>query len=86
MLKVNSKDTRTKPYFTPCSIVSVVNFEQVNIGWVYSIQMNISCKLNLTRMEIFKLHFIIKYEKRNWFFDEYNRIFRLVRKQNFPKN
>ena len=37
-------------------------------------------------MEIFKLHFIIKYEKRNWFFDEYNRVFRLVRKQNFPKN
>ena len=32
MFKVNSKDTRT--YFTPCSSVSIVNFEQVNAGWV----------------------------------------------------
>ena len=30
MVKVN-KDIRT--YFTPCSSVSVVNFEQVNAGW-----------------------------------------------------
>ena len=40
MLKVNSKDTRTTPvalaslYFTRCSSVSIVNFEQVNAGWV----------------------------------------------------
>ena len=44
MLKVNNKDTRTTPiayftyftlwtYFTPCSTVSVVNFEQVNADW-----------------------------------------------------
>ena len=38
--KVNSKDTtRTRRYqcrsgsVTPCSIVSIVNFEQVNAGW-----------------------------------------------------
>ena len=33
---VNNKDTRTTPlaYFTPCSTVSFVNFEQVNAGWV----------------------------------------------------
>ena len=31
MFKVNNKDTRTTPsYFTPCSLVSTVNFEQVN--------------------------------------------------------
>ena len=31
MLKVNTKDTRT--YFAPCSSVSVVNFEQLNVHW-----------------------------------------------------
>ena len=30
MLKVNNKDTRT----SLCSSVSIVNFEQVNVGWV----------------------------------------------------
>ena len=30
MLKVNNKDTRTTLVFTPCSSVSIVNFEQVN--------------------------------------------------------
>ena len=47
MFKVNNKDTRTTPlaafwclscqiwtYFTPCSSVSIVNFEQANAGWV----------------------------------------------------
>ena len=37
MFKVNNKDTRTMPLapcFTPCSSVSIVNFEQVNFGWV----------------------------------------------------
>ena len=34
MFKVNNKDTRTRPYFTPCSNVSIVNFEQVNAGWL----------------------------------------------------
>ena len=46
MFKVNNKDTRTTPltpfwclycqfwtYFTPCSCVSLVNFEQVNAKW-----------------------------------------------------
>ena len=34
--KDNNKDTRTTPlaYFTPCSSVSIVNFMQVNTGWV----------------------------------------------------
>ena len=31
MFKVNNKDTRT--YFTPCSSVSVVNFEHVIADW-----------------------------------------------------
>ena len=40
MLKVNNKDTRTTPmaspwtYFTPCSSVSIVNFEHLIAGWV----------------------------------------------------
>ena len=33
MFKVNNKDTRTTPYFTPCFSVSIVNFEQVDAGW-----------------------------------------------------
>ena len=49
MFKVNDKDTRTTPmpsfwclyrslwiYFTPCSSVSIFNFEQVIVDWVYS--------------------------------------------------
>ena len=31
MFNVNNKDTRT--YFTPCSSVSIVNFEHVIAGW-----------------------------------------------------
>ena len=34
MLKINNKDTRTTPYFTPYAIFSIVNFEQVNAGLV----------------------------------------------------
>ena len=46
IFKVNNKHTRTTPfgsfwflycqlktYFTPCSSVSIVNFDQVNAGW-----------------------------------------------------
>ena len=32
MFKVNNKDTR-RTYFTPCSAVSIVNFEHVNADW-----------------------------------------------------
>ena len=37
MFRVNNKDTRTTSltsYFTQCSDVSTVDFEQVNAGWV----------------------------------------------------
>ena len=44
MFKVNNKDTRMTPgvksllitlnYFTPCFSVFIVNFGQVNAGWV----------------------------------------------------
>ena len=37
MFKVNNNDTRT--YFTPCSSVSIVNFEHVNAGWIRGIEM-----------------------------------------------
>ena len=42
MFKVNNRNTRTrceltkltiKTYFTPCSSVTIVNFEQVNADW-----------------------------------------------------
>ena len=45
MFKVNNKDTKTTPmalfwclcylltYFTPCSSVSIVNFEHVIVSW-----------------------------------------------------
>ena len=34
MFKVNNKDVRATPrVFTPWSSVSIVNFEQVNVGW-----------------------------------------------------
>ena len=39
MFKVNNKDTRTTP-------TSIVNFEQVNAGWVNCI-MNYSDKINI---------------------------------------
>ena len=53
MFKVNNKDTRTMPmasfwylycylwtYFTPCSCVSIVNFEHVIPGWLQIILQN----------------------------------------------
>ena len=43
MFKGNNKDTRT--YFTPCSSVSIVNFEQLNAGCV---------KLNTCVTKIFR--------------------------------
>ena len=40
MFKVNNKDTifivNFKTYFTPCSSVSIVDFEHVLAGWVIS--------------------------------------------------
>ena len=36
MFKVNNKDTIFKTYFTPCSSVSIVDFEHVLAGWVIS--------------------------------------------------
>ena len=42
MIKVNNKDIRTTPtYFFIFSTVSVVNFEQVNAGWVRSSYLQI---------------------------------------------
>ena len=43
MFKVNNRNTRTRcaicskltTYSTTCSTVSIVNFEQVNTGWVF---------------------------------------------------
>ena len=39
MLKVNNRNTRTK-YFTPCSSVSIVNFEHVVAGWCESYKIS----------------------------------------------
>ena len=32
-VKFNNIDTRTRTYFTPCSSVSIADFEQINAGW-----------------------------------------------------
>ena len=42
MFKVNNKNTerlhrQVLTYFTPCSSAFIVNFEQVNAGWVNAI-------------------------------------------------
>ena len=37
MFKINNKDTRTRTYFTPCSGISIVNFEHVIFGWVVAV-------------------------------------------------
>ena len=54
MFKVNNEDTKTTPlalfwclysyfwtYFTPCSSVSIVNFEQINAVWDLRVQNNV---------------------------------------------
>ena len=49
MFKVNNKDIRTMPlmsllltvtYFTPCSSVCIVNFEQVNASWEFILKFH----------------------------------------------
>ena len=32
-IKISEQRRWHLTYFTPCSIVSIVNFEQVNVGW-----------------------------------------------------
>ena len=45
MFKVNNKDIRTTPRFTPCSSVSLVNFEYVVAGWDFVILLRQSFKI-----------------------------------------
>ena len=42
MFQVKNKNTRTTSmtYFTPISIVSIVDFEQVNVNWVLRFEIN----------------------------------------------
>ena len=54
LLRVNNKDTRKTPvvvlmsllltlkYFTPCSSVSIVNFEHLCAGWAFIFGKNIN--------------------------------------------
>ena len=65
MFKVNNKDTRTTPCFTPCYSVSIVNFEQVIAGWVKGLdQMELGKRFHnlLALLTYFSpvLHFIQK--------------------------
>ena len=39
--------TPERTYFTPCSSVSIVNFEQVNAGWDRMILPNIDINLSI---------------------------------------
>ena len=51
LLKVNNRNTRTRceicskltinTSFTPCSSVSIVNFEQVNDGWDHILEVSV---------------------------------------------
>ena len=45
MFKINNEDTRATPmaYYTPCSSISIINFEQVNAVWI---DCGIICLLN----------------------------------------
>ena len=64
MFKVNNKDNRTTPgvvlvsllltstYFTPCSSVSIVNFELVNVGWAFPFSFDLL--LMISREQDFK--------------------------------
>ena len=49
MFKVNNKDTSilivNLTYFTPCSSGSIVDSEQVNVGWLYYSNDKIKSKL-----------------------------------------
>ena len=49
MFKVNNKDTGilivNLTYFTPCSSGSIVDSEQVNVGWLYYSNDKIKSKL-----------------------------------------
>ena len=51
MFRVNNKDTRTTllPYFTPCSGVSIVNFEHVIVGWVVHLHIQPVNRNKLTK-------------------------------------
>ena len=37
-LTIKTPERRHRPYFTPCSSVSIVNFEHVIAGWVAAIK------------------------------------------------
>ena len=59
MIRVNNKDTRTTPtYFTPCSSISIVNFEYVIFGW----GVNISFLGDIWRRTKYRKIF----SQRNW--------------------
>ena len=48
MFKVNSKDTGTPTYFTPCSSVFIVNSEHVIAGWVFSLHKERAVNSDIT--------------------------------------
>ena len=54
IFKVNNRNTRT--YFTLCSCVSVVNFEQVNSGWV-AMDCLARVFISLDKTAVWWLHF-----------------------------
>ena len=54
MFKVNNKDQNDVwTYFTPCSCVSIVNFEQVNAGWVSFEYMRTKAFGRITLVKLF---------------------------------
>ena len=80
-LTIKTPDRRRwccRTYFTPCSSVSIVNFEQVNAGWVLGSNLQMSCfafaskcpnPLQPRKMcEICSKSTLKKLERRHWRF------------------
>ena len=69
MLKVNNKNTGTRCEIcpkltlkTPCSSLSIVNFEQVNVGWG-----TLKSKLCISNSKKCKADFYISHSFRRYF-------------------
>ena len=62
MFKVNNKDTRTTP---PFSSVSIFNFEQVNVSWVYAVKQLFISRLPRALKVKTLLHLILSVFSRN---------------------
>ena len=60
MFKVNDEEIKltsifnTWTYLAPCSSISIVNFEQVNVDWEYKSIIDITCSFNIPKINRLK--------------------------------